>query len=372
MKRKLIAMLLAAGATLWAWADGEPLRPGVWYGTYAAGCHVADYSAVMQRADADNKPFVAVFGHKGCSYCSRYLQKDIDPTIALSTNAFLYDAYFDTRDELVSDLNYQAAKKSATDMQWGDTWPLVYLRWRKSDGTLMERVRYYGEEVNGERTYPRSVEDLMSYVDELCDGVSRYVQFCHNDGEHSTLTLRIVNTGSVIGELPVPVRDGYGFAGWYTSNRGGSRVTPAFLVQNDMTLYAHWMGDDIRAADDWLEVSGEDLAFAVGEFVSGSLEDCFLVSSGSDATVKIAGLPPGVNYDTRTQRISGTPTKRGIYYVTCSAKNKNGYSHSFSSIWNVGGAYNGDYDYIGIGDMSYVKTLENLATGVASGEWVDK
>ena len=77
----------------------EPLRPGVWYGADVSGCHVADYSAVMQRADADNKPFVAVFGNKGCSYCRLYLQKDIDPTIAMPTDAFFYDAYFASREE---------------------------------------------------------------------------------------------------------------------------------------------------------------------------------------------------------------------------------------------------------------------------------
>ena len=202
--------------------SNEPLRSGVWYGTDVSVCHVADYSAVMQCADADNKPFVAVFGHRGCNYCNQYLQMDIDPTIALSTDAFLYNAYFDTKDDLISDLNYKAAKKSATAMQWRDVWPLIYLRWLKADGTLMERVRYYGEEVNGGRSYHKTVEDLMSYVDEMRDGTVCYVQFCHDDKEYSTLTLRIVETDSEIGELPIPVRDGYGFEGWYTSNEGGN------------------------------------------------------------------------------------------------------------------------------------------------------
>ena len=347
------------------------LRPGIWYGTDVAACHVADYSDVMQRADAENRPFVAVFGNKDCSYCSRYLQRAIDPTTVVPANAFLYNAYFSHSDDLASDPNYQATHKIVADMPWGATLPLIYLRWQKSDGTLLERVRYYGEEVNGNRTYPKTVEDLMTYVDEMSDGVSCYVQFYHNDKEHSTLTLRIVKPDSEIGELPVLVRDGYDFEGWYTSNEGGRRVTSTYLVQNDMMLYAHWRvrGAVMRMDSDWLEVSGENYASAVGKSVNGPLGDYFQVSSGSAATVKLSGLPSGVKFNANTQTISGAPTMRGVYYVTCSAKNKNGYSHSFTSVWNVGGASNGDYDNIGLDYRIDVDAWENLATGVAIDEF---
>lgn len=114
----------------------------------------------------------------------------------------------------------------------------------------------------------------------------------------------------------------------------------------------------VLASEDWLEVSGGDCIFGVGESANGPLDDYFQVDSGSAATVKIAGLPTGVKFDARALRISGAPTKRGVYYVTCSAKNKNGYSHSFISVWNVGNASNGDYDEIGI-DWD---NLENFET----------
>ena len=343
--------------------SGGSLRPGVWYGTDVSVCHVADYLDVMQRADAENKPFVVVFGHKGCSYCRLYLQKDIDPTIALPTDAFLYNAYFANKEDQISDLNYQAAQNSITAMPWNCSWPLIYLRWRKADGTLMERVRYYGEEVNGEKTYPKTTGDLLTYVEEMRDDVSCYVQFYHNDGEYSTLTLSLVKPNSVIGGLPVPSRDGYDFEGWFTSFEGGNRVLPTYLVRNDMILYAHWRhvgSADVRMEDDWLSVEGIDKTFNVGEAINGyrNLQDFFSVDSGSPPVVKVSGLPTGVKYDTRTQTFSGAPTKSGVYYVTCSAKNKNGYSHSLISVWNVGNASNGDYDEIGI-DW---EVLENFET----------
>ena len=42
--------------------------------------------------------------------------------------------------------------------------------------------------------------------------------------------------------LPVPTRDGYDFAGWYTSPIGGSLISDDTIVSTiaDHTLYAHW------------------------------------------------------------------------------------------------------------------------------------
>lgn len=49
--------------------------------------------------------------------------------------------------------------------------------------------------------------------------------------------------GSVYSILPVPVRKGYSFAGWYTSADGNVQVTEATLCQwpYDHTLYARWV-----------------------------------------------------------------------------------------------------------------------------------
>lgn len=53
--------------------------------------------------------------------------------------------------------------------------------------------------------------------------------------------------GSIIynfpyGELPVPVRTGYSFAGWYTSISGGERIDSDTIVSvtSDQKIYAHW------------------------------------------------------------------------------------------------------------------------------------
>ncbi|MBM6870644.1 InlB B-repeat-containing protein [Pseudoflavonifractor phocaeensis] len=40
--------------------------------------------------------------------------------------------------------------------------------------------------------------------------------------------------------LPVPVREGYRFQGWYTQPEGGSQVTEETVFDADITVYAHW------------------------------------------------------------------------------------------------------------------------------------
>ena len=56
-----------------------------------------------------------------------------------------------------------------------------------------------------------------------------------------------VNYNSKYGTLPVPVRDGYTFSGWYTAAEGGSLITADSAVTNtaDHTLYAHWEGKEL-------------------------------------------------------------------------------------------------------------------------------
>ena len=62
-----------------------------------------------------------------------------------------------------------------------------------------------------------------------------------NEGSVSPDTLT-VSSGEAYGELPIPVRDGYRFDGWYTSPVGGTRIYNYTTVSlsGNQTLYAHW------------------------------------------------------------------------------------------------------------------------------------
>ena len=63
-------------------------------------------------------------------------------------------------------------------------------------------------------------------------------------------TTRIVAQGELIGELPVPVRDGYVFGGWFTASSGGLKIDENYTVASDTTLYARWgQGTNIEFGD---------------------------------------------------------------------------------------------------------------------------
>jgi uncharacterized repeat protein (TIGR02543 family) len=51
---------------------------------------------------------------------------------------------------------------------------------------------------------------------------------------------RTIREGSPIGELPVPVRSGYTFEGWFSAARGGDKITAATKVTADVTCYGRW------------------------------------------------------------------------------------------------------------------------------------
>ncbi len=67
------------------------------------------------------------------------------------------------------------------------------------------------------------------------------VTFNANKGKVSVSSKKVSN-GAFYGVLPIPVRNGYTFKGWYTKKSGGKLVTAYRTVQldGDITLYAHW------------------------------------------------------------------------------------------------------------------------------------
>ncbi len=74
----------------------------------------------------------------------------------------------------------------------------------------------------------------------------RKVTFDANDGSLNEET-KMIAMNSVVGELPVPTRDYYTFDGWYTKQDGGEEITSESVITSDITLYAHWVQNDVSA-----------------------------------------------------------------------------------------------------------------------------
>lgn len=67
---------------------------------------------------------------------------------------------------------------------------------------------------------------------------------------------RVCYYGSSTDKLPVPVRTGFDFAGWYTAREGGNEINESTIstLDNDCVLYAHWMPKEYTV--NWTDVDG--------------------------------------------------------------------------------------------------------------------
>ena len=73
---------------------------------------------------------------------------------------------------------------------------------------------------------------------ELADKYT--VTFNANGGEVSEST-RTIQEKDSIGILPIPVRDGYQFTGWYTELTDGIKIDEEYIPTANINLYAHWL-----------------------------------------------------------------------------------------------------------------------------------
>ena len=72
------------------------------------------------------------------------------------------------------------------------------------------------------------------------------VTFDGNGGRVKSKEARLaISDGDAFGALPVPLREGYDFLGWYTAPEGGTEITAesVFTGEADLTLYARWEYD---------------------------------------------------------------------------------------------------------------------------------
>ena len=77
----------------------------------------------------------------------------------------------------------------------------------------------------------------IGYFDE--DISYRTVMFNSNGGVVDENYREVAKDG-IVGELPIPKRDGYVFEGWWTALEGGECVTATTIVSDDAIYYAHW------------------------------------------------------------------------------------------------------------------------------------
>lgn len=97
-------------------------------------------------------------------------------------------------------------------------------------------------------------------------GVDRTVTFDTDGG--NTIEPRIVENGQPIGELPVPVKEGFTFIRW-TDELGREEIYPTTIVDDDITILAEWEEDvpEVSEVDNIDLTSDVVIDFATGEIV---------------------------------------------------------------------------------------------------------
>lgn len=72
----------------------------------------------------------------------------------------------------------------------------------------------------------------------------------YNSGEKFTnnenTTLYAVWSNPTVGDLPTVSKSGYTFAGWYSSESGGTKIIGSTVVNSDMTYYARWNKNQVK------------------------------------------------------------------------------------------------------------------------------
>lgn len=85
-----------------------------------------------------------------------------------------------------------------------------------------------------------------------------YVLTFNANGGDSVPAIRFAATEGVPADkMPVPVRDGYTFNGWFTATEGGDKVE-SYMTTADATLYAQWTKNDTTKPDDGSTIKPDD------------------------------------------------------------------------------------------------------------------
>ena len=109
-------------------------------------------------------------------------------------------------------------------------------------GNAKNITKYFGVWIAGSfgKTYSNQAKATCTVTPA---SVTYPVTFNANGGTVNTKS-KNVTIGKTYGTLPTPTRTGYDFDGWYTRERGGTKVTATTSVGTNppTTLYAHWIG----------------------------------------------------------------------------------------------------------------------------------
>lgn len=166
---------------------------------------------------------------------------------------------------------------------------------------------------------------------------SSIITFDANGGEVSEAT-KTIYYGQYYGDMPVPVRTGYTFVGWFTEKTGGKQVTKDTIVTAlaNQTLYAQWSA--MAYTVNWANGTGYTIAVnrtssPYANAATGALESGATVYYGDELAV---------TYTASTGYSIGSKGNTAITVtenITSSAIYATATVNSYKATWNTGTGY---------------------------------
>ena len=195
----------------------------------------------------------------------------------------------------------------------------------------------------------------------LMTGGAFKLRFDSNGGTPVTET-RTLNAGNAYGALPVPVRDGYLFDGWYTAKVGGEAVTPDTICNSDATLFAHWAAKQYTVT---LFLEGGDLPDAAGIWSgSGDTRAATFRSDGGAVTlpeaVRDGYVFTGWTADNALAKLNVTIPDGNTDNLTYKANWAEGSRSGYASFTKEEG---GDSAFLGVQGLTQDTSKNNTQTG---------
>lgn len=128
-------------------------------------------------------------------------------------------------------------------------------------------VSYSGNIVKNSDTYFTYAASNYGYKGTITLGYNKYTLTLDPNGGTCNTPSITQYYNSKWGNLDTPTRDGYSFAGWYTSPTGGTQITANTVCKDDTVAYAHWTYNLHFEPNKVTDSYGNDVA------ISGSMDD---------------------------------------------------------------------------------------------------
>ena len=213
----------------------------------------ASFSACKNYAIQNNIPLITAWiSDDGCGYCRRFAEASTSAKFKnwMKTTGYIF--WLGCEYCKGEDGEYGAGYKWCYGIAGsGGHYPRRSIYW-ESNGKVNDNKFRNGDILAGETLGKDTVnKQAQKNIDVFSNLLKDFqptppeppkysITFNPNGGTLTSGITKTVTQNTAIGELPIPVRSGWTFNGWFTAMSGGTQINIATVVTANATYYAHW------------------------------------------------------------------------------------------------------------------------------------